>query len=403
MTLPSPLRLEQPDEPLIEATTMSNTQCNRLQLLDFPNEIISHIFHCLDSPSPFQQVSIQQPRDPAVRSLLAPLKQASLLCRRLRKLALPHLFQHIIINPSHLKTLLSFLTSNSLDVHVEAVVAYLPSPCSHYHPPWWFQILSQCPKLTSLSIIAPPYIFSEVTETNSRSRDIWAFNMPNQTLQLQWETSSHELPQASSSQTGLEGDHLLHARPWTSVLINEGSSLKAYTTYEYWLRSTPSPIYALNDPSRFTTFISNLRSFSFVAIFPTYSHVEHALHLVKQMHHLQSLFLKLIPEPDSTVLNDEIEEAKGHLDINDPWNEFDTSLVITAAACLYLSERKENECNEWGLPRLGHLTELRIDDVKMEGMRFTIEDLVTARLHEHEDIYWRYMERGVWRVTSRVV
>ena len=130
--------------------------------------------------------------------------------------------------------------------------------------------------------------------------------------------------------------------------------------------------------------------------------MERTLAVVKQMHHLCYLFLKLIPEPDSTVLHDEIEEAKGHLDVNDPWNEFDTNLALTAAACLYLSERKEDECNEWGLPRLGHLTELRIDDVKMEGMRWNIEDLVTARLHEHEDIYWRHIESGVWRVIDRV-
>ena len=121
------------------------------------------------------------------------------------------------------------------------------------------------------------------------------------------------------------------------------------------------------------------------------------------MHRLQSLFLKLVPEPESTVLDDEIAEARGHLDIHDPWNEFDTSLALTAAACLYLSERKEQETNEWGLPRLGCLTELRIDDVKMERMRWNIEDLVTARLHEHEHVYWRHMESGVWRVISQVV
>ena len=114
------------------------------------------------------------------------------------------------------------------------------------------------------------------------------------------------------------------------------------------------------------------------------------------MHHLQRLFLKLIPEPDSTVLNDEIEEAKGHLDVNDPWNEFDTSLALAAAACLYLSERKEDESNEWGLPRLGELRELRIDDVKMAGVRDDIENLVTRRLEERRELGWTYEGDGVW-------
>lgn len=116
------------------------------------------------------------------------------------------------------------------------------------------------------------------------------------------------------------------------------------------------------------------------------------------MHRLQSLFVKLIPEPDSTVLNDEIQEAKGHLDVNDPWTEFDTSLHLIAGACIYLSEREEDETNDRGLSRLGELRELKVDDVKMSGIRDNIENIINRELVEGEpQLHWGYVGDGVWR------
>ena len=97
------------------------------------------------------------------------------------------------------------------------------------------------------------------------------------------------------------------------------------------------------------------------------------------------------------MLDDEIEEAKGHLDVNDPWNEFDTSLALTAAACLYLSEKKPEETNDWNMPRLGELRELRIDDVKMIGVRDNIEEIVTPRLSDKPNLGWAYEGNGLWK------
>ena len=56
---------------------------------------------------------------------------------------------------------------------------------------------------------------------------------------------------------------------------------------------------------------ARLTSFSFIAIFPFYNHTDEILKSVRKMKKLQKLFVKLCPEPDSTVLNDEIEEAHG--------------------------------------------------------------------------------------------
>jgi hypothetical protein len=65
---------------------------------------------------------------------------------------------------------------------------------------------------------------------------------------------SESVPESSSSEprgtfdTELEPWQILHPqtstlfeiRPWSSLLLNEGSFIKAYSTYEFWLRQAPS-------------------------------------------------------------------------------------------------------------------------------------------------------------------
>ena len=41
-------------------------------------------------------------------------------------------------------------------------------------------------------------------------------------------------------QRSLQPSTLFEMRPWSSILLNEGSFIKAYSTYEFWLRKAPS-------------------------------------------------------------------------------------------------------------------------------------------------------------------
>jgi hypothetical protein len=220
--------------------------------------------------------------------------------------------------------------------------------------------------------------------------------MPYQILRLECDPSGLSSYDLGANHVSSD-DHILTVRPWTSVLVNEGSSLKVYTTWEHWLRSTPSPINAVRNSPHSAELLHNLRHFSIVSIFPIYRHFAKVLEFIKQMHRLQSLFVKLIPEPDSTVLSDEIEEAKGHMDVNDPWTELNSNYDYLAPVCLYLSERKEDETNEAGLARLGELRELRVDDVKITGVKDTIESLFTGAFESRPDLHWGYVGDGVWR------
>ena len=80
-------------------------------------------------------------------------------------------------------------------------------------------------------------------------------------------------PEPSSSGSGrlfdttLEPLQILHTqastlfgiRPWSTILLNEGSFIKAYSTYEFWLRQAPSVSFLANSKlqviMKFTDFV----------------------------------------------------------------------------------------------------------------------------------------------------
>lgn len=241
---------------------------------------------------------------------------------------------------------------------------------------WWARLLNDIP-LTTFTIMCAPHVFAELASISIISVDSWAFNMPYQIIRFRQDEM------AARRRVDLNNlPNLLTARPWTEFSVNEGSSLKAYTTYEYFLRRTPSLMATLHSTksTEADLMFARLKSFSFTAIFPFYNHVDEILKSVRKMKHLRTLSLMLCPEPQSRVLEDEIEDAKGHLDVNDPWNEFDTAYMLVSHTVVALTVE-------------GELHELRIDDVKMEGIRDNLETLISSKLQE----WWSYEGRGIWR------
>ncbi|KIW22378.1 uncharacterized protein PV07_12268 [Cladophialophora immunda] len=365
-----------------------------MQLLQHPNEILSRVISFLDTPSPFDADILQKPKSalipfeseagieltsiPASLHRQHTLKNLTLTCRFLRALTLPVLFKHAVLHPLLLTDFLSFLKRHDLSQHVVSVVAHVPGHYNHIHPAWWARLLNEVPA-TRFSIVAAPEIFAELAGICSWTSDAWAFDMAFQILRLD------QTPEAAQMQIDYDDlPNFLVARPWQNMVVNEGSSLMAYTTYEFFLRRTPSLLTALhsNNSAAGDVLFANLRSFDFVAIFPFYNHVDEVLKCVRKMRQLRRLFVKLCPEPSSTVFHDEIEMAGGALDIHDPWNECETSWTLIAHSVVFLTTE-------------GQLCELQMDDVKVEGMRQTLEQGISSLLEGR----WLYEEpeSGIWR------
>ncbi|KIX05359.1 uncharacterized protein Z518_06231 [Rhinocladiella mackenziei CBS 650.93] len=362
-----------------------------MKILELPNEVLSRIISFHDTASPFDESLFQKPRlsvdsdslDTSIHSIQrkSPLKQLSLTSRFLHSLTLPLLFKHAVLYPLRLSDFLSFIKDRNLPPRISSILVHVPGHYNHLHPAWWARLLNEIPA-TRLTIIGPPEVFAELAGICSWSTDAWAFDMAVQVLRF-------DQP-VESTRSKIDYDNLpnfLVARPWTNMVVNEGSSLMAYTTYEFFLRRTPSLLTALhfNNSAAGDAMFANLVSFDFIGIFPFYNHVDEILKCIRKMKKLQKLLIKLCPEPDSTVLHDEIESAGGHLDVNDPWNECETSWVLIADTVVFLTIE-------------GALRELRMDDVKVDGVRQMLENRLNDRLQE----WWAYEapSSGLWRRKS---
>lgn len=306
-----------------------------LKLLDLPNELLGHVLTFLDSNRPSENSFVEHPASSWTICQEHPLKNFSTLSHRLRSLTLPLLFRHVRLDPYHLSPFLAFIRQTQLTDSVISIVAHLQGPCNHIHPAWWCRLLNEIPA-TCFTIACAPHIFAEIAKINMNMNDIWAFNIQYQYLELhQTLETAHQRISYNSMPS------LFVARPWHILRVNEGSSLSAYSSYEYFLKKPPSIMADLQfqlaslpptslggnlDIDRMPLhptqqLLEGLVEFSFIAIFPFYNHVDDILKCIRRMKRLKKLFMKLGPEPSSTILEDEIKAANYHIDLNDPWTE----------------------------------------------------------------------------------
>lgn len=302
------------------------------QLLDLPNEILSQIIRYLDSDICLEHRFVAHPRDKWLELDEKPLKHISTASQRLRQLSLPTLFQRARLNPFQLTDFLNFTHHHALTSTIHSIVAHLTSPVSHIHPAWWCRLLNEIPTPT-LILTGAPSAFSEPAKLHITVSDSWAFDIPIQLLELK------QSPAAARQQIPHSNlPSIFAARPWHSLRVNEGSMLKAYTRYEYFLKKPPSLLADLQmQLSDYTTsagaippemmphsimlihrLFESLQSFAYVAVFPFYNHTDEILKCVRRMGRLQRLSVKLCPAEGERLLE---EEVGGRIDLNDPWTE----------------------------------------------------------------------------------
>lgn len=373
---------------------MSDTNAARCsKFLTLPNELIVHILGCLSGDPPSISNLIDQPKTTWTAQAEHPLKNASVVSHRLRSLTLPLLFRHTRLDPYHLSLFLDFIRRSQLTNHVESVVAHLQGPCNHIHPAWWCRLLNEVPA-RRFAIGCAPHIFAEIAGISMNMNDTWAFNVPYQFLELV------QLPDDTRRHIPYNDmPTIFTARPWHSLRVNEGSSLAAYTSYEYFLKRPPSLIANLQSqlvsfasaaqiipltipdgpPHPAQIFLESLKEFSFVAIFPFYNHVDDILKCIRRMTSLRTLFMKLCPEPESTILEDEIKAASYHIDLNDPWSEFNTSYRLVGHTVRSMGVEAQLQC-------------FIVDDYKMAG----VWDSVKSALSDTLANLWIYSEHGKW-------
>lgn len=175
---------------------------------------------------------------------------------------------------------------------------------------------------------------------SSEDRPVESGEKPSASSSEKSTSSSEPSSSSSSKQSACASDHcgdatkpvktiLFTIRPWTSILLNEGSSTRVYKTYEFFLKRPPSILGSLLGCEEFPNdeplVPPSVRSFSYVAIFPLSSHFNS---LVTHLPQLDNLYLQLVPRND--ILDNKEEMA--HIQVSDLWMERNTcySLVMRA-------------------------------------------------------------------------
>ncbi|TVY57408.1 hypothetical protein LCER1_G000814 [Lachnellula cervina] len=155
----------------------------------------------------------------------------------------------------------------------------------------------------------------EALSTASFYRDEEGTTDGNQQDPLQAEASSSAA--VVSKPARALSSALFDVRPWTTLLLNEGSSIRAYCTEEFWLRKQPSilPDLCGSDEAAKKTFISpTIKTMNYIAIFPMQTHFAA---LVDNLPSLERIYVQIVPR------NNALDDPERMLDVEptDLWME----------------------------------------------------------------------------------
>ncbi|KAF2087921.1 hypothetical protein K490DRAFT_65202 [Saccharata proteae CBS 121410] len=330
-----------------------------------PDELRLHILSYLDTGPPSESKVYAEPSLDLTCSPDRPFKAVSRVSCRWRRLVEPMLFRNVRVRlrlglrlrsmdgagvwstsrEEEMGEFLAFLERRELSDVVETLVVYsvrrdfaldeevdrdqgpvAQQECGENMSRIWKTVTRQL-KPTSLKILAPPKTMAEFLSLRDfEPGDEWAFDMPYHIFELR-QDSAPDTPNQSVQGTNV---NLLNMRNWTRLGYNEGSSISAYSTYEFQWKSPPRVLSNLladinRGPGRLA---KTLCSFTYIAIFPLGTHVKHFMtsfwRIVVFNHQFRFLELQLVPQAHSNIMNDPVR--MGRAQASDLWLEYDESM-----------------------------------------------------------------------------
>ena len=321
------------------------------KLGDLPSEIIYLIVFYLDQGEPPSTTYIHQvPSLSSMNSENQPLKSLSQTCHSMRRLSLTRLFtfskvspivapalqiwpdQSILPRADDITDFLDFIALHQLQMHIRSVVLYIPTQDSFPRSGGGFierlfLMIVEAINPEILTIMIPPLALNNLVPSSLNMSDASEFETPLHVFRLTQPrkcAGPRPLPP-------LQSLHMLRVRPWNTCVINEGSSAKAYKTYEYYHKSTPSALQGgyFSNALRSTLTTSYLKIFEYIAVFPLPSHVSQVIHFIQSLTSLETLRTQIGPSSNSDIWSD--SGAIGQSSPIDLWMDYETNYTAIAA------------------------------------------------------------------------
>lgn len=171
-----------------------------------------------------------------------------------------------------------------------------------------------------VAVAAPPSTLAGLLDAQMLSSDTWAFDMKMHYVEFAQKERTQELQHDSPDCRPWDAA-LVHRRPWTHLAYNEGSSISAYSTYEYHLKQSPRMLYLiLLRLAKEAQDCCNIRSFSFVGVFPFHTNITVVIRALQKIKTLQQVKFQLGPGPENDMLNE--PKRMGRAQPSDLWLEW---------------------------------------------------------------------------------
>ena len=306
--------------PATEDTTARETVCLAQRL---PNEVLDIIFAFYDNPAPSASRLCREPDFQLTACNNAVLKAVSCVCKSWRPAALPILFRHArfflqygIDAPGpdldvEVTPFLDFIQQEDFGSIVETFVLgisdgveeanYRPSDCQLRNIVTFWHSLFKVVDAVRITIVAPPAVLGSLTCCFVDSDEVPNFQIPYHILSLsravKAELRTSDIGKRSKRYSPCHKYGLFNIRPWSSLLLNEGSFLNAYRLpdEERRWRRPPSILHDLvgvNAPHPKALIPATVRSLSYIAICPFWLHFTH---LNDNLPRLSRLYLQFVP------------------------------------------------------------------------------------------------------------
>jgi hypothetical protein len=175
-------------------------------------------------------------------------------------------------------------------------------------------------------IIAPPSTMATLAGCEEDTWDSWLFQMPYHYLKFAQNSgmahaqNTTDGPPPSSPKACWREMFLYNVRPWTHMAYNEGTSLRAYSHYEYQWKKPPRVFpnlvkWLVREAN--SSQACMLQSVEYISLFPYVSHLRNFMLGLASFEHLRELKVKLA-NPDLLDNSDRMGKAQSS-DVYNGW------------------------------------------------------------------------------------
>ena len=376
-------------------------------LQDLPTEVIELVLSYLDIEPPSTRKFFHEPRPNLFKCPHPPLKNLSRTCHSFRQLTFNSLFLHLkITDHERIDDLLTFLKIHYAGEHqrFHSMLVHDMNCVEGGTAPTLVSTIRKIVdiiKPTDLILALDPNILSMVLVGANYSQDAWAFQIPFQIIRLRCSLLEASNWPGNPRQKTFA---ILRLYPWTQISFNEGSSVPAYSTYEYfqlrvpsWFERWPLSLLEISDSiGPMFSWIQDplahlISSFDFVAVFPFSGCINKLTAILHQLTNLQVLRTQLSPctwcdEADGEGSAGVASHGTGRAEHRDLWMEFESAYTA-------LADWMDKSAST------SHLERLEVLDYNNEGLRSTLDVCFADDCMVRA---WTRCAAGVWKKKAEV-